>query len=282
MAIRFIVDSASDILPTEAQKLGITVLPMKVLFGAEEFLDGITLNHKDFYEKLKTCDNLPTTCQVPPADWEEAYKTITANGDTAIVITISSGLSGTYQSASIASEDYEGMVYVVDSQNVTLGQRLLVMRGLELANQGLPAAEIVSTLEEEKHRIRLFALLDTLEYLKKGGRISAATALAGTLLSIKPLVSVENGKVVMAGKARGSKQGAKALREMVDSTGGIDPNRPHCAAYSGMSDAALQSFLESNPDLWQCQPEDQLIATVGSTIGTHVGPGAYAISFFEK
>lgn len=279
MAIRFIVDSASDILPAEAEKLGITILPMRVLFGAEEYLDSVTISHEEFFEKLAQSSTLPTTCQVPPAEFESAYEKVTANGDTAIVFTVSSKLSGTYQSACIAAEDYEGKVFVVDSQNVTLGQRILVMRGLELAEQGLSAEEITATLDEEKKRIRLFALLDTLEYLKKGGRISAATALAGTLLSIKPIVSVQDGVVAMAGKARGTKQGNTLLKEMVAKHGGMNFDMPYTLAYSGLSDTLLQKFIADNPD-WQ--DHDLPIATVGSTIGTHVGPGAFAVAFFEK
>jgi DegV family protein with EDD domain len=279
MAIRFLVDSASDILPAEAEKLGIIHLPMKVLFGTTEYLDGVTISHEEFFEKLAQSASLPTTCQVPPAEFEAAYEKATANGDTAIVFTVSSKLSGTYQSAVIAAEDYEGKVFVVDSENVTLGQRILVMRGLELAQQGLSAAEIVQKLDEEKKRIRLFALLDTLEYLKKGGRISSATALAGTLLSIKPIVAVENGVVAMAGKARGTKQGNSMLKEMIAKHGGMNFDMPYTLAYSGLSDALLQKFIADNPD-WQ--GHDLPIATVGSTIGTHVGPGAFAVAFFEK
>lgn len=279
MAIRFLVDSASDILPAEAEKLGIIHLPMKVLFGTTEYLDGVTISHEEFFEKLAQSASLPTTCQVPPAEFEAAYEKATANGDTAIVFTVSSKLSGTYQSAVIAAEDYEGKVFVVDSENVTLGQRILVMRGLELAQQGLSAAEIVQKLDEEKKRIRLFALLDTLEYLKKGGRISSATALAGTLLSIKPIVAVENGVVAMAGKARGTKQGNSMLKEMIAKHGGMNFDMPYTLAYSGLSDALLQKFIADNPDL---QGHDLPIATVGSTIGTHVGPGAFAVAFFEK
>ncbi len=281
MAIRFIVDSAADILPVEAEEMGICVLPMKVIFGSEEFLDGVTLNHADFYHRLKTSDALPTTCQVPPADWADACEKITANGDTAIIITISSGFSGTYQSACIAAEDFDGKVYVVDSQNVTAGERLLVQRGLELAKQGLSAAQIVSILDEEKLHIRLFALLDTLENLKKGGRISSTTALAGTLLSIKPLISVCDGKINMAGKARGAKQGAKLLWELIEKEG-ADFTKPFCLAYTGSSNERVLAFAADNAGHFPCAVADLPIASVGSTIGTHAGSDAYAVAFFTK
>ena len=166
MAIRFIVDSGCDILPSEAEQLGIIHLPLKVLFGQQEYLDAVDLTHRAFYEKLVESDQLPTTCQVPPAEFEKAYEKVVADGDTAVVVTISSKLSGTYQSAVIAREDYEDKIFVVDSENVSLGQRILIQQGLRYRDAGLSAKEITERLEQEKKQIRVLALLDTLEYLK--------------------------------------------------------------------------------------------------------------------
>ncbi len=282
MAIRFIIDSASDILPEQAKEWGLIHLPMKVLFGEKEYADAVELSHQEFYEKLIESDVLPTTCQIPPADFAAAYEQVVSAGDTAVVITLSGKLSGTYQSAVIAAEDYGDRVLVVDSENVCIGERILVLRGLALCKEGLPAAEIVTRLNEEKRNIRLLALLDTLEYLKKGGRISAATAFAGGLLSIKPVISVEEGQVKLIGKARGSKQGNNLLREMVTAGGGINFDKPFCLAYSGLSDALLQKYIADSGELWQGYAEDLPIATVGCTIGTHAGPGAVAVAFFER
>jgi DegV family protein with EDD domain len=280
MAVRFIADSGCDILPSEAEKLGILHLPLKVLFGEKEYLDAVDLSHREFYEKLVESDQLPTTCQVPPAEFAGAYETVVAAGDTAVVVTVSGSLSGTYQSAVIAAEDYEGKVFVVDSENVSLGQRILIQQGLRYRDAGLSAREIAERLEQEKKQIRVLALLDTLEYLKKGGRISAATALAGSLLSIKPVVTVDEGAVVMAGKARGSKQGNNLLRVLVEKSGGIDFSRPLCLAYSGLSDAMLRKYIEDSEELWQGHDDCLQIATVGCAIGTHAGPGAVAVAFF--
>ena len=280
MAIRFIVDSGCDILPSEAEQLGIIHLPLKVLFGQQEHLDAVDLTHRAFYEKLVESDQLPTTCQVPPAEFAEAYEKVVAAGDTAVVVTVSGKLSGTYQSAVIASEDYEGKIFVVDSENVSLGQRILIQQGLRYRDAGLSAKEIAERLEQEKKQIRVLALLDTLEYLKKGGRISAATALAGSLLSIKPVVTVDEGAVVMAGKARGSKQGNNLLRVLVEKSGGIDFSRPLCLAYSGLSDMMLRKYIEDSEELWQGHDDCLQIVTVGCAIGTHAGPGAVAVAFF--
>ena len=278
MAVQFIVDSSSDILPRECEKLGIAqVLPLKVIFGNEEYTDGVTLSHEDFYKKLVSGDVHPSTSQVPPADFEDAYEKITANGDTAVVITLSGKLSGTYQSAMIAAEDYEGKVFVVDSENAALGERCLMMRGLQLREAGLSAAEIAGKLDEEKKDIRLFALLDTLEYLKKGGRISSTVALAGGLLNIKPVIAVEEGQVAMVGKARGPKAGAKLLRELMEKNP-VDFQRFGCFAYTGLDNTAAVSFAEECGADFASFP----VVSVGCTIGVHVGPGVTAVAYFAK
>lgn len=282
MAVRFIIDSAADILPDEAAKLDMIHLPLGVVFGETEYADAVNLSHHEFYEKLIESDVLPTTSQIPPSVFADAYEQVVAAGDTAVVITLSGALSGTYQSAIIAAEDYEGKIFVVDSRNIAIGERILVLRGAELREQGLAAAEIAARLDEEKKDIRLLAVLDTLEYLKKGGRISAATAVAGALLSIKPVVAVEDGAVALVGKARGSKQGNNLLRELVLKCGGINFDKPYYLAYSGLSDARLQKYIEDSADLWAEHTDTLPTSTVGCTIGAHVGPGAVAVAFFKN
>lgn len=282
MAIRFIIDSAADIIPAEADALGLIHLPLKVTFGENEYSDAVDLTHKEFYEMLIESDIFPKTSQVNPAAFFSAFQKVVDDGDTAVVITLSSKLSGTYQSAMIAAEDFEGKVFVVDSENVCIGERILIQRGLELRDQGLSAAEIASALNEEKHHIRLLALLDTLEYLKKGGRISSAVAIAGSLLSIKPVIAVENGEVALVGKARGSKKGNNLLRELITNCGGINFDKPYALAYSGLSDHLLQKYIEDSSELWTAHTTNLPISSVGCTIGTHVGPGAVAVAFFEN
>lgn len=282
MAIRFIVDSASDILPSEAETLGIIHLPLTVMFGDTSYRDAVDLTHQEFYEKLIESDELPKTSQINPGLFEDAYKEVTEAGDTAIVITVSGKLSGTYQSAIIASEDYEGKVFVIDSETVCVGERLLVLRGLELCHEGLSAEEIVEKLNEEKKQIRVLALLDTLEYLKKGGRISAAIAFAGILLSIKPVITVADGEVALVGKARGSKQGNNLLRELASKGNGINFEKPYALAYSGLSDKLLKKYIADSTELYADHTDELPVTTVGCVIGTHVGPGAVAVAFFEK
>ena len=282
MAVRFIVDSGSDILPRECKELGIIHVPLKVMFGHKTYADAVDMTHREFYEKLIECDTLPTTSQVSPGEFADACEQVVIQGDTAVIITISGKLSGTYQSAMIAASDYPGKVFVVDSESVSLGQRILVLHGLELVKAGCDAGQIAKALDERKKKIHVMALLDTLEYLKKGGRISSAVALAGSLLSIKPVVAAVDGAVVMVGKARGSKQGNNLLRQMVTDCGGINFEMPFCLAYSGLTDALLRKYIADSAELWEGKTQQLPIATVGCTIGTHVGPGAVAVAFFEN
>ncbi len=282
MAIHFIIDSGSDILPDEAKAWGITLLPLTVRFGTTEYRDAVDLTHRQFYEKLIECEELPTTSQITPFAYEEAIAPHLAAGEEVVVMTVSSKLSGTYQSACIAASAFDERVYVLDTENVCVGMRILLQRGLELQSAGLSAAEIVSCLEKEKKQIQVMALLDTLEYLKKGGRIPATVALAGSLLSIKPVIEIKDGVISMAGKARGSKQGNNLLREMVQKVGGICFEKPFALAYSGLSDVMLQKYITDSSELWQNETDSLPITTVGCSIGAHAGPGTVAIAFFAN
>lgn len=281
MAVQFLIDSASDLTLQEAQSLGVSMLALKVVFGDQEYADKLDMTPTEFYEKLIESDTLPTTCQIPPSDFEDAYRRILATGDDLVVISMSSKLSGTCQSAMIAAGEFPGRVFVVDSLSVCIGERILLEYGLSLARQGCSAQEIHRLLTLQTGKIRVLALLDTLEYLKKGGRISAATAIAGSLLSIKPVVTVENGEVIMAGKARGSKQGSNLLRQLIGKVGGVDFSKPYALAYSGLSDAMLQKYIADSSDLWQSHTQQLPVSMVGCAIGTHVGPGAIAVAFFQ-
>ncbi len=282
MAIRFIIDSAADIIPSEAEALGLIHIPLKVMFGETEYSDAVDLTHKEFYEKLIESDEFPKTSQINPDTFASVFQKVVDDGDTAVVITLSGKLSGTYQSAMIAAEDFEGKVFVVDSENVCIGERILIQYGLKLRDQGFHASEIAAELDMQKKHVRVLALLDTLEYLKKGGRISAAVAFAGSVLSIKPVIAVENGEVSLVGKARGSKKGNNLLRELIANCGGINFDKPYALAYSGLSDHLLQKYIEDSSEIWASHAENLPISSVGCTIGTHVGPGAVAVAFFEN
>ena len=259
----------------------LTVLPVSITFGSEEFRDGITLTHEAFYEKLIECDALPVTSQVAPFAFEEAFREAVEAGGQVIAITLSSKLSGTYQSACIGAEGFGGKVRVVDSENASIGQHALVEYALRLKDAGLGFEEIVERLEADKKRIRLIALLDTLEYLKKGGRISKAAAMAGSLLSIKPVIAIQCGEVAILGKARGSKQGNNLLAEQIRQTGGIDFEKPFVLGYTGLSDAILQKYIKDHESFWKSSVDGLETSSVGGTIGTHIGPGAIGVAFFS-
>lgn len=282
MSIRIIVDSACDLMQAEAKKLNIEILPLKTMFGDTEYLDGVTLTHQQFFEKLIETDILPTTSQIAPYEYEEQFQKVKEAGDTAICITISAKLSGCYQSAHIAINGYEEQVTLVDSENVCIGERLLVLLAVQLRDEGRSAREIAEILNQKKKDIRLIALLDTLEYLKKGGRISKAAAMAGTLLSIKPVIAIENGEVAMLGKARGSKNGNNLLRELISQQGDINFDLPFCLAYSGLDDSLLRKYIADHESVYKEHTDSLPVCSIGSSIGTHVGPGAIAAAFFVK
>ncbi len=277
--IKFITDSATDAKCLNLPD--VTVIPLTVIFGETEYQDGETITNTEFYEKLIESDELPKTSQIGPAIFEEEMRKVIDDGDIAIVITLSSKLSGTYQSATIAASEFDKNVYVVDSLNVAIGELILLLRGIELREAGKSAEEIVSALENEKHQIHLVALLETLEYLKKGGRISKAAAFAGNVLSIKPVIGIVDGEVAVLGKARGSKQGNNLLFQEIEKAGGVDFSRPLYLGYTGLDDSAIKKYATDSEAVWKQEKDSLPIISIGSTIGTHAGPGAFAAAFFE-
>ena len=282
MSIRIIIDSASDITKEKALALGLYFMPLKTIFGNEEYLDGVTMSHQQFYERLIETEEIPTTSQIPPYEYEKVFSSIVENGDTAICITLSSKLSGSYQSANIAVADYEDKIHIVDSENVCIGEQILILYALKLREEGKSVEEIIDSLNKRKKDIRLIALLDTLEYLKKGGRISPTAAFAGSLLSIKPVIAIENGEVAILGKARGSKNGNNMLMELTGKNGGIDFSMPFTLGYTGLSDSLLLKYIADSEVLYKGKVDKLPVSTIGSTIGTHAGPGAIALAFFAN
>ncbi len=279
--VKIIVDSTADLMKNIEDK--IIRVPLTIRFGDEEYIDGVTISHTEFYEKLIECDTVPQTSQATPDSFLRVLDEVISNGDEAVVITLSSKLSGTYQSALIASDEYEGKVFVVDSKSVAVGTGVLVEYAVQLAKNGnMTAREIASELQKETKNVKVIALFDTLEYLKKGGRISKTVAVAGGLLSIKPVISVVDGEIKILGTARGSKQGNNLLIKQIEDLGGIDFLKPVLLGYTGLSDAVLQKYIEDSSGIWKGNVEELNIAHIGSVVGTHAGPGAIAAAFFVK
>lgn len=289
MAIRIIVDSSADIEEDYARDHGIQIIPMTITFGNEEFAEGVDITRTEFFQRLVETDELPRTSQIPPMVFQDIFQEIVTAGDTAVVITLSSHISGTYQSACIAAAPFKESVFVVDSENATIGERLLAERAWALREEGLSAADIAYCLDQEKKDIRLVASLDTLEYLHRGGRISGAAAAIGGLLSIKPVVGVVDGDVVVLGKARGSKASRNMVFEEIEKAGGVDLTRPIWVAYSGLSDKTARKYIadslaiDTEKGLISSPDEIEMPLTlVGAVIGTHVGPGGVAFAFFAR
>ena len=277
--VRIIVDSSADLLPEVAER--VSVVPLMVNFGGEEFVDRKEITHAEFYEKLKGVKELPTTSQPSPELFAKAYEEATKDGGKAIVIALSQKLSGTYQSARIAAEDFEGKVFVVDSSAVTIMSGVLVEYALSLVDKGMDAESVVAELESIKEKLCLVAVLDTLEYLKMGGRISKTVAFAGGLLSIKPLIEIKDGVVEMAGKVRGAKQVTEALTKAIDDRGGADTEKPILFGYTGNDASLLEKYMKESADYWKEVGELRKVC-IGSVVGTHAGPGAFAVAFFKK
>lgn len=289
MAIRIIVDSSADIEEDYARDHGIQIIPMTITFGNEEFAEGVDITRTEFFQRLVETDELPRTSQIPPMVFQDIFQEIVTAGDTAVVITLSSHISGTYQSACIAAAPFKESVFVVDSENATIGERLLAERAWALREEGLSAADIAYCLDQEKKDIRLVASLDTLEYLHRGGRISGAAAAIGGLLSIKPVVGVVDGDVVVLGKARGSKASRNMVFEEIEKAGSVDLTRPIWVAYSGLSDKTARKYIADSlaiateKGLISSPDEIEMPLTlVGAVIGTHVGPGGVAFAFFAR
>lgn len=278
MGIQIVIDSTTD-LPTQAAEQ-VKIVPLTIHFGEQQYVSGVDIDSKSFYEKLVESDVLPTTSQPTPAAFADVFQAAVEAGDEVVCITISSKLSGTYQSASIAAMDFPGKVFVVDSRTVTLGCGILTQYALDLAKQGISARELAERVEKKREKVRLLALLDTLEYLKKGGRISSTVAFAGGLLNIKPVICVAEGEVKLLGKARGSRQGSNLLVQQIEKAGGVDFDLPVLLGYTGLSDAMLKKYMEDSAQLWQGRVDSLPVSIVGSVVGTHAGPGAVAVAFF--
>lgn len=280
--VKIMIDSGSDISAKEAEELGIIMVPIEVQFEDGEYLDGLDLLPAEFYEKLAQSKNIPHTSLINEFRWHEAYEKATANGDEVVAIVLSSKISGTFKCAQDAAKDFEGKVYVVDSLSATLGQRVLSQYALRLVNEGKSAKEVAEKLEEKISKLHVYAMIDTLKYLKKGGRISATTAFFGELLGIKPIAGLIDGEVKVVGKEKGSKKANLALKSLVEKSGGIDFSMPYGILWTGNDTTLRDNFVEDAAELWSGDSADIQQHMMGCTIGTHIGPGAFGIVYFEK
>ena len=276
MSVRIIVDSTADLPLSLKEQLD--VVPLTVHFGEEEYVDGVTIGHRQFYEKLIESDVLPSTSQATPDAFDRVFRRVTEAGDSAVVITVASKLSGTYQSAMIAAADYPGKIFVVDSGSAAIGTGILAELGMRLVEQGLSAEKIAEELTCQREKICLVALLDTLEYLYRGGRLSRTSAAVGSIAGIKPIITVtEDGRVVNCGKAIGVGRAIQTMMDKLDSFE-LDDRFPVYSLYS----CGTENCEKLEEKLAKAGYRIGERLQVGSTIGAHVGPGAYAMIFVIK
>jgi len=276
MSIQIITDSTCDLSATLIQELGLEIVPLKVCFGEKEYTEGVDITTEQFYTKQAASAALPTTSQPSPQAFENVFRPILERGDEAVVITLSSAISGTFQSASIAKRTLKSEhIHLIDSRSATIGLGDLVLKANAMSHGGESAKEIVKTIENYASRLRILALIDTLKYLHKGGRLSTVSSILGGMLSIKPLVGLVDGKVELIGRARGTKGacdwvGKRYAADKVDLSLGT------VFGYTGTSD-------RMNEMIAVCQRygvQDYYIESIGSVIGTHAGPGCAGIGYY--
>ena len=277
--VQIITDSAADLVLREYEKLGVTCIPLRVAFGDAEYRENVDLDKVKFYELLLSSAEFPKTSQASPAVLEGIFADAKAAGDETIYITLSSALSGTYQTACMIRDDaeYEG-AYVFDSRNATGGQRMIVEYACRLRDQGLNAAEIVEGLASMRDRVELYAVVNTLEYLHKGGRISHAVYTLGSLAQIKPIISVDvEGKVTLPGKAMGMRKGMDMLCKRLTARK-PDEDHPLYVMYTNNRSVAETLAQRLEAQGWGTIPAERIIP-VGAAIGAHVGPDACGIVY---
>ena len=281
MAVRILTDSASDLSQEYAKKHGIEVIPLRVRFGETEYLDGVTITPEDFFRELEK-KVLPKTSQITPYQYDELFRAAADAGDEVVCICMSSGVSGTWQNACMAAEEYEGKVFVIDSKQFCISEGILALEAARMRDEGMNAREIAEKLEEDKGHAHVMSVFETLEYLRLGGRMTAAAAWVGGVLNLKPVLTIDEGVVHVLAKARGMKNGNMLMRKLSEKVGGIDWNRPVLLGYTGVSDSRRREYIEDCIASYGEKIKNLPIAKVGACIGTYAGPGAIAIAFFDK
>lgn len=276
--IRIITDSAADLSPEEYEKLNISCIPITVMFGEAEYRENVNLTKDQFYDLLLNSGHPPKTAQPSPQCLMDLFEEAHAAGDGAIYITLSSALSGTYQNA-VMTKNLLGYddCHVVDSLNATGGQRLIVQYAAQLRDEGKSAGEIIAGIEDIRSRITLYACIDTLEYLYKGGRISQTVYKLGTLANIKPIITVEpDGSIGIPAKAMGMRKGIDYQSKQVAATP-ADPDFPFYVMYTNQS--AVAGLLAKKLETVGITVDKEHTIQVGASIGSHIGPDACGLVY---
>jgi len=277
MAVRVVTDSACDLPQDVCEQLGIEVVPLTIRFGSDEYVDRKELTTEAFWQKLATAAVLPETAAPSVGAFEEAFRALHTEGADGIVcVNLSATLSATMQSAQLGAKALDGLcpIEVIDSESASMGIGNLVLHAARRAADGADVQTIANEVVDRRSRQRLFATLDTLEYLKKGGRIGGARALLGSMLSIKPIISVVDGAVEEAGKVRTR---SKALQFILDKIpeGNVESI---CVLHSAPDD--LKMFIEKVQA--KVPGAEMIVGHIGPVVGVHVGPGAIGITWIER
>jgi|LSQX01.3.fsa_nt_gb DegV family protein with EDD domain len=280
--IHVVTDSGADLSADVRQRLGIHVVPLTVQFGDEIFKDGVEISTAEFYAKLESDDQMPSTCQPSPSDFVAMYERIAQPGDTIISVHLSSKMSGTYQSAVLASTmlDLDVTIKAVDSKAASMGLGLVAVTAAEGVRDGKDLDTILADVQHTIDSLQVYFVVDTLEYLKKNGRIGLASALVGTLLNIKPILTLVDGQVAPFEKIRGKAKALKRIQELVEEFRGKFPDQKIRAALSHAENPAEAVRLAQV--LSELLPLDGevLLGEIGSTIGVHTGPGVVALFLY--
>ncbi len=272
--IQLIIDSGSDLTRKEADLAGIGFVPLSVRFDEELFLDGETLSKDMFYHRLKSGKENPQTSAPSPAQFSEAFQQVADQGNEGICLSLAGGISATYQSACLAAEDFGGRIRVIDTGSASLGIQILVHEAQRLVAKGLSQNEVVQAIEAVKLRVVVYGVLSTLEYLRRGGRISSLRSAVGGLLAIKPLLRMKQGSLEMIGKARGQRNADQQFIQRIQSFAPIAPEEL-LYAYAGEDPGRLETFYQDELGL---DPKGLVLHQLGPTIGTHVGPGTLVVA----
>lgn len=280
MGIRIITDSSADFDLAAAKRRGVGVVPMSIQFGGASFVDGKSITHDLFYRLLQERKENPSTSQPSPADFLRVFEEAKAASEPAVVILLSGALSGTLQSAEVAKEmcGYDP-IYIVDSMTATAGIQILVNYACKLRRSGLGAADIAGELERLKERVRIFAVIDTLEYLRRGGRLSGFQAGLGSVTKLKPTIAVTKGEVSIVGKSFGAAAAVKHLQKLLEAHP-VNDDYPSYFLYT--DDKSREELLLPRLREQGRLPQRLHYCSVGPTIGTHIGPGALGMAYVEE
>lgn len=282
MSVIIVTDSTCDLSVQQAREMNVQVVPLQVIFGEQIYRQGVDLDTETFYTRLTREKALPSTSQPAPDDFLRVFEPAVKAGDSVVTLVLSSKLSGTLQSARIAANIAGGDIRIVDSLETIAALRLMVEYAVKLRDAGKDAAEIEAALLMLRPRLRIIAMVDTLEYLFKGGRLSRTSAVVGSILQMKPVLKLENGVIVTVGKARGTKAAIKLMIDEIAAGKGFDPDFPLYLGYTGLDDAPCRAFEGPLRERFGALPQLGPYVAVGCVIGTHVGPGATALCYVEK